>query len=266
MRIFILLLSLVGASPLFAAGQAQGVWPQGKTFAVSLTYDDGLETQFLNASLDLNQRGLKATFFPTGNSAYVSQNAEAWSALVFQGHELGSHSMLHACGGAIAKSWMAPENFLEAYTEARMARELDDSIAFLRGLGAKGPLTLAYPCGQHWVGEDRIDTTPLVQTRFRAGRSVNNQIADPLTVDLYNTPGWDGSGKNAATLKSIVEMARKKGGWLIFVFHGVGGQHLSVDTDAHAALLDALQASPDAWTAPFGKVAAWVGAYQAKNR
>lgn len=265
MRILLLLL-LLATGPAFAADAAKGVWPQGKAFAVSLTYDDGLESQFLNASLDLDQRGLKATFFPTGNSAYVSANAEAWAALAAKGHELGSHTMLHACGGAIGKSFLTPKDFLEAYDEARMAKELDASIAFLRGLGAQGPLTLAYPCGQTWVGEGRISYVPLVQERFRAARGVNSQVADPLTVDLYNTPGWDASGRTAANLLQIVDMARKKGGWLILMFHGVGGEHLSVDTDAHAALLDALQADPQAWTAPFGKVAAWVGHLQAKQR
>lgn len=259
-----LLLFTLAATALPAAPSSP--WPQGKSCAVSLTYDDGLESQVINAGLELNLRGLKATFFPTGNSLDVSKNAKAWMALAAKGHELGSHTMVHACSGAIAKSWLKPEDFLEAYDQARMAKELDQSIAFLRGLGAQGALTLAYPCGQSWVGAEHTSYVPLVQERFRAARGGGNQIADPMTVDLYNTPGYDGSGKTASGFRALVEQARKKGGWLIIMFHGVGGDHLSVDADAHAALLDALQAAPDVWTAPYGKVAAWVAAAQARSK
>lgn len=261
--LFALLLALA-STPLPAA--ATSPWPQGKDCAVSLTYDDGLESQILNAAFDLDQRGLKGTFFPTGSSAYVSANAAAWTALAAKGHELGSHTMVHPCAGSTGKGWLAPADFLEAYTQQRMARELDQSVLFLRGLGAKGALTLAYPCGQSFVGEARESYVPLVQARFRAARGVNNQIADPLTVDLYKTPGWDASGRNAAGLKALVETARQKGGWLILMFHGVGGDHLSLEADAHAALLDALQADPKVWTVPFGKAAAWVGQIQAQAR
>jgi peptidoglycan/xylan/chitin deacetylase (PgdA/CDA1 family) len=243
---------------------AAGPWPERKTYAVSLTYDDGLESQILNAAYELDTRGLKASFYPTGNSTAVKANPEPWKQLVLKGHELGSHTMLHSCGEAQGRSFLQPADYREAYTAKRYAAELDQSLAFLKGLGAKGPWTLAWPCGQAWVGQDHEDVTPLAAERFRAARDAWGTLVDPGTVDLMHVGCVDGA-KPAPVLLSWVKDAKREGKWLVFIFHGVGGDYLAVDNDAHAALLDALTADKEAWVAPFGKVAARVADWQKKR-
>lgn len=246
---------------LAAVLPAAGPWPAGKGYAVSLTYDDGLESQIINAAFQLDTRGLKASFYPTGTSRDVAVHPEAWKALLAHGHELGSHTMTHPCPGATGKAFQKPEDSLEAYTPGRYAQELKDSIGFLTGLGAKPPFTLAWPCGAAWVGPEHEDVTPEARKRFLAARDAWGGAVDPATVDLMHVPGMDGSRVLPALL-SEVAAAKKKGYWLVIMFHGVGGDYLAAENDAHEALLDALAADPQAWVTPFGTAAAAVARLQ----
>jgi predicted esterase len=71
-------------------------------------------------------------------------------------------------------------------------------------------------------------------------------------------PALDGA-KSPEALVALVERAVTEGGWLVLLFHGVGGDHLAVDGDAHAALIEHLARRRDqVWTESFGGVAAHV--------
>ncbi|MEO0055329.1 MAG: hypothetical protein RLZZ50_1276, partial [Verrucomicrobiota bacterium] len=53
--------------------------------------------------------------------------------------------------------------------------------------------------------------------------------------------------------------AVEDGGWLVLLFHGVGGDHLPVELEAHAALAEYLgRQAGRVWTERFGTVAAHV--------
>lgn len=258
MRMKILVLAL-----LLPLGALAGPWPAGKLCAVSLTYDDGLDSQILNAVVDLYNTGLKATFFPTGTSPWIQRNSAPWKLLVGRGHELGSHTMLHPC--AASMSFVKKGNALEDYDDARMSKELDDSMDFLEGLGAKNLVSFAYPCGATYIGaaDKQHSYIPLVKQRFRFARGVGNILANPATVNLYDTPGWSGEKMTAKDWEAVVEQAKSQGAWLIIMFHGVGGDYLTEPEDAHKAFLQYLQKNSDTvWTAPFGQVANAVAVYQ----
>jgi peptidoglycan/xylan/chitin deacetylase (PgdA/CDA1 family) len=61
---------------------------------VALTFDIEIDDQSVYAILEtLRQRGIKATFFVTGN--WVSAFPDAARAIVRDGHELGNHSLTH---------------------------------------------------------------------------------------------------------------------------------------------------------------------------
>jgi hypothetical protein len=54
-----------------------------------------------------------------------------------------------------------------------------------------------------------------------------------------------------------VNRAETEGAWLVFFFHGVGGDYLSVELAAHEALLEKLASlSETVWTAPYSQIAA----------
>jgi peptidoglycan/xylan/chitin deacetylase (PgdA/CDA1 family) len=243
---------------------AEPVWPGGKAYAVSLTYDDAIDSQLLNGAFALDQRGLKATFFLTGASQSISDNPKAWAALAAKGHELANHTMHHPCPGNPNAPFPPKELWLQGFDAKRYAQEMDQCQAVIRGLGAPTALSFAWPCGAAWVGEDKQDISPLAAQRFKAVRDAWGGFADPYKVDLMHVPAVDGA-RSLPNLLADLAAAKRKGAWVVLLFHGVGGDYLSVDNDVHAALLDALAADKDAWVAPFGNVAARVAQIQKKR-
>ncbi|HSC89067.1 MAG TPA: polysaccharide deacetylase family protein [Polyangiaceae bacterium] len=214
---------------------------------VSLTYDDGLPSQLAHAVPELDQRGLRATFFLND----VSATARQWSALLGQGHELGAHTLLHPCPRA---DWVPEGRASEDYDLVRMRDELDASVARLRELGASPPYSFAYPCGVTWVGSPATSYVPEVEARFAAARGVSSglvrKLDSPFAVPAYFVNG------NARVLERLVDQAIEQEAWIVFGFHGVGGDHLPIELDVHRALLDHLvQQREHAAVLPFGEAA-----------
>jgi peptidoglycan/xylan/chitin deacetylase (PgdA/CDA1 family) len=254
------LLILLAAFQLHAAS----VWPGGKAYAVSLTYDDALESQIMNAGPDLDTRGLKATFFLIGSSPTLSSSAAAWKALAAKGHELANHTMHHPCPSNPGQAFPPKELWLEGYDAKRYAAEMDQCSAVLLGLGVKRPYTFAWPCGAAWVGTGKQDISVLAAQRFYAVRDAWGGIADPRTVKLQHVPAVGGDRPLPQMLEDL-KKAKAQGGWIVFLFHGVGGDYLTTSNENHRGLLNALAADKDAWVAPFGKVAAQVIQIQKKR-
>jgi peptidoglycan/xylan/chitin deacetylase (PgdA/CDA1 family) len=254
------ILLTLGLRPTSAGGKTKSPWPHDARAAVSLTYDDALDSQLANAVPALDERGLHATFFLTGASDSVKNSRDRWVAAAQTGHELAVHTMFHPCPKSY--DWVPKGGALEDYTLERMAKELDESIALVRGLTSKnGPLTFAYPCGDSYVGEDHTSYTPLIAERFLAARGVTSGIAIPGTVALTAVPIVDTANQPGATLVDWVRKAEAQQGWVVFLIHGVGAQHLPIPLDSQRDLLDYLAKNKKTvWTAPFGEVAARVKA------
>lgn len=198
---------------------------------VSLTYDDALPTHLSTAAPALEARRLVGTFFITNPS-----NPSAWGALVERGHELGSHTRLHPCPES--NSWVAEGNANEDYDLTRMQTELDEQIALLESLGQTQPLSFAYPCGVDWVGTAHESYVPLLEDRFIGARGVSGG-RETTVSDAYHVKAYFLTG-DAAQLIAAVSPAVSEGSWVVYGFHGVGGDHSAVTAEAHEALLDYL--------------------------
>jgi peptidoglycan/xylan/chitin deacetylase (PgdA/CDA1 family) len=234
------------------------VWPNGARAAVSLTYDDAIQSQLDNAAPALARHGLIATFFLTGHSQVLKNSAERYRALVQAGNELGSHTMDHPCDRSL--SFVKPGFALQDYDLARMQADLLENIAQLRDLGQKKPFSFAYPCGSTWLGEQHTSYVPLIQQLFVAARGVNGRVSDPSQDPLSEVPSPMGN-ESGADLTSWVDRALAQGGWVVFTFHGVAGDYLAVQADAHEALLSYLEKHKSSvWTERFGTVASYVKA------
>ena len=280
---------LSGALPVAGSGgsaPSAGApnWPNGAVAAVSLTYDDGLDTHLATVIPALDAHSFKGTFFLSNfegvDHKWALPNLKdpltprhlAWQAALKNGHELADHTVNHPCNSASK----APGYHLTDYDLPRMSAELDDSIARLKRLGVVEPITFGYPCTSDKIGLGAAGTdySPLVATRFFAARTSDLAIADPKTVDLLHVPLQDAGSKTGDQLKAMVDQAIAAKGWLVFIFHGVGAEqltcpgdlvfnlqgcminYLTTDTAAHQALVDYLAAkSAQVWTAPFGTVA-----------
>ncbi len=238
-------------------------WPRSARAPVSLTYDDAVPTQRTNAARQLAECGLMGTFFLTGTAPDLEARRTEWVKLRAAGHELASHTMHHPCD--CSHVWVPRGYTVQDYDLARMQAELDETLGLLAGLGAPAPHTFAYPCGETHVGQDPQSYVGLVAERFLAARGVEPRIADPQNDPLSLVPAHDGA-KSPAELIALVEQAVAQGGWLVLLFHGVGGDHLPVELAAHQALLEHLaRRRTDVWTERFGAVAQHIKAERGRQ-
>lgn len=215
--------SATGASAGGDSSKGDGGCPDGAF--VSLTYDDSLSSQLTNAVPALKNHGFHATFF-------LTQTTSAFGALLEDGHELAAHTTVHPCPKA---DWVTPGNASEDYTLDRMATELDQNSAAVIALGQKAPLAFAYPCGVSWVGADHESYVPLVKERYSGARGVVGSVIQTLT-DPYDVPAYF-LMTGAPGLIAVADDAVTKKGWVVFGFHGIGGDYNTVTTEAHEALL-----------------------------
>jgi peptidoglycan/xylan/chitin deacetylase (PgdA/CDA1 family) len=239
-----------GAGAVPACPSSGFAWPNGAEAAVSMTYDDALASQLDNAMPVLDRLGLKMTFFLVTNSLESATLRARYTAALAVGHELASHSVSHPC------SDKTPNYTLDTIVSA----ELDPSIATLKSMGATSPFTYAYPCGTTTVGSNQ-SYIPQVNARFIAARGVWGIVADPKTVDLGNTPGIFPSDTDTNGAQAIADItkARTQGGWVVFGFHGVGGDYLITPQTTHDAIAQYLADNKvKVWTATFRDVAAYI--------
>lgn len=234
-------------------------WPNGKRAALSLSFDDGRPSQ-MDAGLPvLSETGLKVTFYVVPSA--IEKRQTAWRAAAQAGHEIGNHSLMHACTGNFAWS---RQKALEDYTLARLDAELEQAGAEIRRITGVLPTTFAYPCGQTFVGRGPTTTSyvPLIAKRFLVGRLWMGEVANnPSFVDLSQVHAVPMDDRELAALKPMLDSAAEQGRWLVLAGHDIGTQVDPYTT--RVAFLRALAeylSVPERgfWVAPVGTVAEWV--------
>lgn len=234
---------------LHTQAQAKHIkWPDHKKAVIVLTYDDGLISQLNVAVPQLDAANFKATFFLTGE---INKAIPRWRALANKGYELGNHTLFHPCIGT-SDNPVASDN----YTPTSIVHEIALMNHFLYAVDGKNNRTYAYPCTETTVGgKDYVDTlrkNKLVKYA-RVGGDVDAVITnfkhlDPLQVPAY---GVD-DNTSAAKLISFVKTVQRRGGMGIFMFHGIGGDYITVSAEAHQALINyLLKNKKNIWVATF---------------
>jgi peptidoglycan/xylan/chitin deacetylase (PgdA/CDA1 family) len=229
------------------------VWPGGARAAVSLTYDDGLNSQLDNAVPELRRLGLKATFFLTEDNAHW--RLADWEALARDGNEVANHTVTHPCA-------------LSGYSARRLERvEIDPMESYLDDhFGAARERTFAYPCGYLGVGHGRrqarfaryrkiLQRDNVVAARTTAGgpNRPHDVVADPLHLHAFE-PTYEGDTTGPA-LRYLNETVAQ-GGWAILVFHDVLPKW-HTDGDASVATHNKIiqrVAAMNVWCAPMAQV------------
>jgi peptidoglycan/xylan/chitin deacetylase (PgdA/CDA1 family) len=262
-KIFIILHCLLFSFILNA--QTSTTW-NGKSCAVVLTYDDGLNVDFTNVIPALDSVGLKGTFYISDYFNGLKDQIFKWRKAAAEGHELGNHTVWHPCeGGRTGREFVKPESDLNNYTVARMVKEIQTMNNMLKAIDGKEERTFAYPCGDIKIH----DTAYLdgMKNDFIAARRVTPVIQTIDKVDLYNIDCYGINGQTRNQLIDLVKQAMNTHTLLVFLFHGVGGEHsLNVSLEAHSALLHFLQQNEkDIWIAPMIDVAKYIKNYQSKN-
>ena len=250
----------VALAALTSAGfGADGRWPNGAAAAVSLSYDDSLPVHHLHVAPLLEQHGLRATFYL---SMWNLQDPDAWKAVAQHGHELGNHSLFHPCRRTPGmESWLSADYDLMAYSPKRFRDELALANKMIDLLDGGKPRTYGNNCTNLTIGRGDAETPmdPILAELFVAARgTITNQPVDPARPAFTRLGHYSGDGKTFAQMRAEIEAARAQGGWIIYMFHGVGtGTHtLFVADEEHRQLLAWLaQERASIWTASVVEVA-----------
>ena len=247
MRLIFTLLLL----PFFCGAQNSNPW-NGKKCAVVLTYDDALNVHLDNAIPLLDSLGFKGTFYLSGYFPGCRDRLSEWRTAGENGHELANHSLFHPCTGGIpGRDWVKPDYDLSTYTMQRLLDELRMTNTLLESLNGRSPRTFAYPCGDTNVGDQSYIEN--IKKDFVSARGVKKEMVRIDSVDLYNVPSYGINGETGEQLVALVKEAMEDNALLVFLFHGVGGEHnLNVSLESHRELLNFLKANEkDVWVAPF---------------
>lgn len=250
----ILIACLLGNS-LLSCAQNNTNW-KNKKCAVALTYDDALNIHLDQVIPALDSVGLKATFYLIGSSDAFTKRIPDWRKAAAKGHELGNHTLFHPCyGKRPGREWVRPERDLNNYTLQRMTDEIKMNSVLLEATDGKKKRTLACPCGDTKVQ----DSSYLYGLKdnfvgFRDGTPDANAVNPFAKVTVQWVTVFDNTGDQ---LIAAVKQAMETNALLVFVFHGVGGDHnINVSAAAHRQLLQFLkQQESQVWVAPFVEIA-----------
>ena len=231
-------------------------WPQDRAAAISLSFDDGINTHLDVVGPMLKKHHLNATFFVTTGMGPWEKRKSEWKELAEQGNELANHTVHHPC--MLPQITPHSQDYTPGMMEAEIreaAQEISKVVPKQRGL------TFAYPCGNMSFGKpaDEVQNAALylryVSEHAFGARAVGQGAANPeeLNVLAINDLGAT-AGKDFPALLDLAQPALRSHNWGVYCFHGVGGDWLSITPEALESLTDYLERHPEIWTASFGDV------------
>ncbi|MBK6976110.1 MAG: polysaccharide deacetylase family protein [Cytophagaceae bacterium] len=231
------------ASPFRTDGQdldEKKPW-KGKKCAVVLTYDDALNVHLDNVIPALDSLGLKGTFYMTVSSEASQKRINDWRRAAGNGHELGNHTVYHPCDATgPGMSWVKPEYDLSKYTMSQIQAEIKMCNAYLKAIDGKDKRTFAFTCGHKKVAEGEFIQT--MSKEFIAARSVRHEMHSFQDQKMMDIDCYSMVDQTGEQMIELVKQAEKEGKLLVFLFHGVGGEHnLNVSKEAHSQLIHYLQ-------------------------
>jgi peptidoglycan-N-acetylglucosamine deacetylase len=231
----------------------------GKQCAVVLTYDDALNVHLDNVIPCLDSAGFKGTFYIIGESPVLAKRISEWRIAANHGHELGNHSLTHPCDGRLeGRSWVSPENDLSKYTVTRAVSEIRVTNTLLQAIDGKKERTFAYPCGDTKI--DTLNFYDSLKNEFAGARGVKSGLLSINETDLNDINCFFINGHTGSYMIDMVKKAMESHKLLVFMFHGVGGEHnINVSVEAHSQLIHFLkQLENEIWIAPMVDVSNYI--------
>ena len=240
---------------------SQEVWDGAHRGAVSLSFDDGNQTQLDRAVPMMEPRGLRGTFYLGAGVENWREWLQPWKALADRGHEIGNHSLSHTCSRNFTTDTAAKG--LERSTLEEIEADVLECERRLQEVIPAKARSFAYPCYQHDVGEGltRQSYVPVIAKHFVAGRAIGEYgfANTPLNCDLHCLASHNAEHCRGTELIGLVRKAVKYGRWLILAFHSIDGGRLGISEYEFEELLDYLADERERiWTAPVAEVAQYL--------
>lgn len=213
----------------------------GKKCAVVLTYDDALNIHLDKVIPALDAFRFTGTFYLITSLPAVTNRVEEWRTASKKGHELGNHTLYHPCDGSMpGREWVPKDKNLSTYTVTKAVKEIKTANEQLKDIDGKKDRTFAYPCGDLKINDTVF--YDFVKNDFVAARGVKPGYLQAKEVNLNDVDAFVEIGSTAAQMIAQVEEAEKNGSFIVFLFHGIGGEHaLNVDFEEHQKLLEYLK-------------------------
>jgi peptidoglycan/xylan/chitin deacetylase (PgdA/CDA1 family) len=253
---FLIVLSTLFVNTLPAQDKAP--WHEKKC-AVCLTYDDALNVHLDHVIPILDSLGFRGTFYISGYFPAFAERSPEWKSVANKGNELGNHTLFHPCEGkAPGREWVKPDYDLSDYSVQRMVDEIKMANILLHAYDGKSQRTFAYPCGDTKAGDSSY--VDAIKNVFAAARGVAGKMQKMDEIDLYDIGAYVINGQSGDELIGLVKNAMEQNALIVFLFHGVGGEHsLNVALHDHSRLLHFLKENEkDIWVAPLVEIAGFV--------
>ena len=256
-------------------------WPGGCQAALSLSFDDGRESQLALAIPIMKEYGLLGTFYiKPGGDNWKTQFAP-WREVAQAGHEVGNHTLSHICSRNFA--WGRNVRTLEESTLGEIEEDVLEAERRLKELIPDlSTHTFGYPCYQNYVGEGptRQSYVPMIAKYFPAARGMGEAANHPMYTDLHYLASWTVAGwMSGKDLCGFAGSAAEKGKWAILTFHALqekpgspwvpgSSYHGSpLPTDSFRELCEYLADNKDRiWTAPVVEVTQSIIAWREESR
>ncbi len=239
-------------------------WFNGCQGAVSLTFDDGMQSQLDIAIPILKEHNLLGTFYinPRGDDWKV--RLAPWREVALAGHEVGNHTINHICSRNFAGNPNA--RGLEGITLDDIEADVVEAERRLQELIPEQQVrSFCYPCYQDYVGEGatRQSYVPVIAKYFPAGRGKGEIANHPAACDLHYLSSWPVERASGPELCGLAERAAAQGRWAVLTFHGIQQGHLSVADGDFRELCGFLARHRERiWTAPVVTVAQQIIAWR----
>ena len=198
---------------------------------VSLTFDDGWQSQSTAGVPILNQFGDKATFYiisgSVGNTASGYMSLAQVRALAQSGFEIGSHTVHH------------PD--LTSLSRKKIDTELSGSLSYLKTNVTPSITNFAYPYGAY-----NSLTTTEVKKYYSSARTSDVGINTKAGFDVYRIQSQYVTPQTTLNqFQGWLDTARSQNAWLVVMYHQVdtSGSEYSVTPSMLSSQLQALQNS-----------------------
>jgi peptidoglycan/xylan/chitin deacetylase (PgdA/CDA1 family) len=257
---------LLGAATLANAAQPPFAWPHGAKAAVSLAYDDAIDSQLDNAVPALDRAGLKGSFYIKLASDTLRRRLPEWRAAAANGHELGNHTLFHQCSAVGPdRTWVTPEDDIDTTSATRLVEQIRLGNTMLHAIDGKDERTFTVPCGDVLAAGENYLRRIKGGGDFVAIKSgAGGVVPDMDRLDPYAVGVTAPENVTGEQLIALVKQAAQAGTMINFTFHGVGGDYIMVSKQAHEELLTYLAAHRDIyWTDTFMNIMKYVKAQQA---
>ena len=240
---------------------------RGKKATVVLTYDDALNVHLDHAVPILDSLGLKGSFYVSTYSEAFRNRLQDWKRISDNGHELANHTIYHPCIGTEDRPWVSPDYDMATYSVQRMVDEIRINNTLLEALDGKKQRTFAYTCDDIRVAGGALFMDRL-KDEFVAVRAAHPLPSKIDQVELFNMGSIPIVEESGPQMIARVEEAIKNNSMLVFLFHGVGGEHpMDVSLQAHRELLEYLHGHRDeVWTATLLEVAKHIENYRSLQK